>query len=205
MGKIGFILSKKDLKLNYDKFGKSENVLFVTGIFGAGKTYTGQQYSKNFGAIHISQDWLGWAECYDCKHSRLFKKMFYDLYPTSKKYFDKNSKNYQKYKTNRIKFRPLWDDMIVRYAKKNPNKLFVLEGSDLYSHSNMEMMAGKPLIIKRTSLLKCMANMIKRKGPEGSFFKRYSDIQKLHKKLGLTLREERKRCNYFIKKMVALK
>ena len=203
MSKIGFIFSKKDLKINHDKFGCGKhNVLFVTGIFGAGKTYVGRQYSKNLGAIHINQDWLGWAESYHCEHSKFFNKMFQNLYPGSKKYFDKNSKNYQKHKAKRCEYRVLWDSMIVGYAKKNPNKLFVLEGSDLYGHSSLKMMMGEPLIIKRTSVLKCMLNMIKRRGPDGSFLKRYLDIQRLHKKLNLTLRNERKRCNEFIKNVL---
>jgi len=204
MKSIGFIFSKKDLKLNYDKFGKGENVLFVTGIFGSGKTYTGRQYAKTSGAIHVTQDWLGWAECYNCEYSRFFNKMFYDAYPESKKYFDKDSKNHQKYKAERRKYRILWDDMIVKHANKNPDKLFVLEGSDLYSHSKIEMMIGKPIIIKRTSLLKCMIRMVKRRGPDGSFLKRYIDIQRLHKKLNLTLRDERKKCNDFIKEYLTL-
>jgi len=206
MKKSPMLFSRKEIKLNFEKYGHDENVLFITGIFGAGKTYLGKHFAETLGAIHINQDWLGWSECYDCETSKFFLAMFRALYPESIKCYDKQSPHYDNLRIERRKYRPLFDKMIVDYAKENTDKLFVLEGSDLYYHSDISIMIGKPLIIKRTSVFHAMCRMIKRRGKgEGNWWTRFWNIQRLHKRLGLSLRTERKRLNKFIKAITAKK
>lgn len=44
--KIGLLFSKKDYLYNVDNYGKTYNLLFITGLVGAGKSTISKELSK---------------------------------------------------------------------------------------------------------------------------------------------------------------
>lgn len=56
--KIGLLFSKKDYLYNVDNYGKTYNLLFITGLVGAGKSTISKELSKEKEITILSQDWL---------------------------------------------------------------------------------------------------------------------------------------------------
>ncbi len=83
--KIGLIFSKKDYLYNINNYGKNYNLLFITGLVGAGKSTISKKISKKTNAIILSQDWLAWSEVYkDDKIAMSILSEFYKICPKAK-------------------------------------------------------------------------------------------------------------------------
>lgn len=54
--KIGLVFSRKDYVYNIDNYGKDYNLLFVTGMVGAGKSTISREISSKYNATILSQD-----------------------------------------------------------------------------------------------------------------------------------------------------
>ena len=80
--KIGLLFSKKDYLYNVDNYGKTYNLLFITGLVGAGKSTISKELSKEKEITILSQDWLTWSEVYsDDKIAMDILNKFYKTCP----------------------------------------------------------------------------------------------------------------------------
>lgn len=68
--------------------------------------------------------------------------------------------------------------MILNYAQENKDKNFIYEGSDLFCKSEIDLMVGRSLIIKRTSAVTSFIRNFKRGNKDNNTFKQKIDYLK---------------------------
>ncbi len=156
-------ITHPDLTFNLDKFGTTDNVIFITGLYGAGKTYTAERLAQQHHALHLRQDWLCWSEQYDSPESKFFVKLFQELHPETRAYFAKQQWRTHVDHATMQKYRQAYDQMILDHIAANPQQLFIYEGSELFARmNNLHFLQGRPLIIKRTSVHQSFLNLKQR-------------------------------------------
>lgn len=176
--KLNILFSKEDIVYNAEPFiDKKINVLFVTGLSGAGKTTIAAKWAKLTGATLISLDdfdkWGEWdyynkennTEWYPHALEAYFSKKFKSR-EEYEEYIGIKSKDYKKY------YKALTEmcNWFVNHSSKNNR--FIIEGvqvpivflldSTLYKRS--------AILLKNTSLLTSFIRRIKR--DKASFIKR---------------------------------
>lgn len=132
--KIGLIFSKRDYVYNLDNYGKSYNLLFITGMVGSGKTTLSKKIANEENAIILSEDWLTWSEVY--KNDKLAMKIlneFYKKCPQAKEAAINNLWHKQLLSIEeQRKIRTEYNKFLIDYTLKNQKKLFIIEGIDVY-------------------------------------------------------------------------
>ena len=162
--KIGLLFSKKDYLYNVDNYGKTYNLLFITGLVGAGKSTISKELSNEKEITILSQDWLTWSEVYsDDKIAMDILNKFYKTCPKAqeaainnlwhKGLLSESEKNELRVKYNKF---------LIDYTKKNPNRLYIIEGIDIYKVINLDEITNRGIIIKGTSVIKCFIQRYKR-------------------------------------------
>lgn len=162
--KINLIFSKKDYLYNINNYGKTYNLLFITGLVGSGKSTIAKQISREKTAIILSQDWLAWSEVYkDDKIAMDILNEFYKICPKAKDAAINDL--WHKGLLNAIErndIREKYNEFLVEYSIKNPNNLYIIEGIDVYKVINLDEVAKRGIIIKGTSVIKCFIRRYKR-------------------------------------------
>ena len=162
--KIGLLFSKKDYLYNVDNYGKTYNLLFITGLVGAGKSTISKELSKEKEITILSQDWLTWSEVYsDDKIATDILNKFYKTCPKAQEAAINNlwHKNLlSKIEKNKIKTE--YNNFLIDYTLKNPDKLYIIEGIDIYKVINLDEIIKRGIIIKGTSVIKCFARRYRR-------------------------------------------
>lgn len=162
--KINLIFSKKDFIYNFDNYGKTYNLLFVTGLVGAGKSTISKQIAQSKNAMILSQDWLGWSEEY--KEDKLANEILAEFYKQVPKAQEAAKKNYwhaNKLSTEeRNELRYKYNEFLINYSLKNKDNLYIIEGIDVYKVISTQKIRNNGIIIKGTSGLKCFFRRYKR-------------------------------------------
>lgn len=170
-----FIINKKDMCVNVDKFEKGEtNVLLVTGLSGSGKSTLADQLASKYRATHYELDCLSF---YLGKHMSLEdakgnedalvdfinKKKLDQIKPSQDKYLQL----YREY----IKF-------IINWCKKRKDVKFVIEGLQIYeTYENGDShITSCPIIIKGTSALISSIRGAKRNVDGLNFLGEFKDL-----------------------------
>ena len=163
--KIGTFFTKKDIVFNLEDFPKESNVIFVTGLFGSGKSTMGKDLSSALGAVHLQQDWLTWSDVYNDPICDYFVEEFKNKNPETSILFENKWWHGYDHITREQKreYRRRFDRLMFETAVKSKDKIFVFEGASLYNHQyTAELMMDKPIVIKRTGMLTSLKRMCKR-------------------------------------------
>jgi len=167
MNKINFFINSKNICFNLDKIDiLSNNVIFVTGLSGSGKTTFARKISKEYKATLFELDNLGgffgeYKESEELIHSLTdkFLNINYELKEIirQEKYVDLKIKNFDKYRywTNK------YIEFLLEYAKKQ-ERIFVFEGTQIFKCISAEKISSNPLIIIGTSSFISLLRRIKR-------------------------------------------
>ena len=138
-----YFISKDDIYINFDKWGSKNNILYITGISGSGKTTLINKLKDEYNCEVISFDNLLMS---------YRKNKEYDQYIT--KYI----------KTHNVKM-TTWDsddtvyesrkflDWFNKESKKYGDKLFIIEGFQIFDFYEGWEFKDKPIIIKGTSAI----------------------------------------------------
>lgn len=162
--KIGLIISKKDLIYNLENYGKQYNLLFVTGMVGAGKSTISREISKKYHAIALSQDWLGWSEVY--KDDVFANEILNEFYVTCPEAKEAAANNY--WRTNKLSkserndIRIKYNLFLIDYANRHPENLYIIEGIDVYKAISPHEIKKRGIIVKGSSALRCFIRRYKR-------------------------------------------
>lgn len=65
-------------------------------------------------------------------------------------------------KEERQKIRKDYNNFLIHYSLNNPNKLFIIEGIDIYKVLSFKDLIGRGFIIKGSSVLRCFLRRYKR-------------------------------------------
>lgn len=174
--KIKWFKDQKDIAFHLDDFGKTANVIFITGLFGSGKTTTAKQLAKNYNATVIHQDFMSFFESYPTKECERFTGLFQETYPETKEWYQKKLWRNDEFVSERVReeYRKKFIQFIIDYTKSHKDEKFIFEGAAFYFYPwLMDQMAKCPLIIKRTSILRSLKNMTKRDRNQTSFSARF--------------------------------
>lgn len=170
---VKWFKSKNDIEYSIEKYSNSDNILFITGLVGSGKSTLARELGKKYNATVVIQDFLAWSDFNDSEECKFFVALFQQLYPETKTYFENNE-----WRKNNLtpeeknKYRRKFDKMVIDYANKNNNKLFIYEGSDLFCKSDINIIKNHPIIIKRTSAIKSYIRNYKRSNHNNNTIKK---------------------------------
>lgn len=167
MKRINFFINIKNICFNLDKIDISRNnIIYVTGLSGSGKTTFAKELSKKYKATLFELDNLGgffneYKESEELIHrlTNEFLNINSELKEIirQEKYVDLKIKNFDKYSywTNK------YVEFLLEYAKKQ-NELFIFEGTQIFKCIGAEKISNNPLIIIGTSSFISMLRRIKR-------------------------------------------
>lgn len=167
MGKIGFIISKKNLEYNTKDFycGK-EKILYIIGLSGSGKTTLGLKKAKENNAILLELDNLGgfFGEYKNsCELMHKIVSDFLNINIELKKLLQKGK--YMDLKLNHFEDYIMWNRKYIKfieeYVSKNEGS-YIIEGTHLFMTIEPKHFIGKPLIVVRTGALKSLLRRISR-------------------------------------------
>jgi dephospho-CoA kinase len=148
-----YIFSDDDIYLNMDKWQKKKNmnILFVTGMSGSGKSTLADEIADKYHAEMIELDGLfrGNSEWLSYEHKFV------------KDYFKAHSEVADKEFQNEKDFEDFLNYLSVR-CFQHPNKLYVINGLQIYEYFEVDSFKNKPMVIKGTSVVQSLFQQIKR-------------------------------------------
>ena len=193
----------EDISYNGQLFPKESNILLITGLSGSGKSYLAKNLSNRFNAVVFQPEWLIHSKHIDEKFKNLLEK-FLIKYPEIKELV-KNKWNNEKIEDKNIllkKYINLFFDEFL--ATIDNDKLYIVEGLQLFTLIDFNKVKDFPIIIKGTSSINSLKNRLKRDIKNKNFtskFQRFKFKCKVVKQSRLYQFKHRKILNKFIKKL----
>ena len=161
----GFIFSKDNLYINFEKFEKGEcNFCLITGLSGSGKSTLGESISRKYKAEYIELD--------NFEHSYMFEndEQLKEAGDVFYQYLTKHKDIYVKLKTKEIQGKELGVEInkflkfVLSYIKKNKKKRFVVEGVQIYAFGDPNTLKSYPMVLIRASVSKSIKQRWLRNG-----------------------------------------
>ncbi len=201
MVKVRLIKNVDDITFNLDKFKKDSNILLVTGLSGSGKSYLSRQLAKEYNASIFQPEWLKHTKHITPEFKPLLES-FFDIHP--------NIVDLAKAKWNNAKSEDkneLFKKYINLFFKHflsniDKDKLYIVEGLQIFSLIDFELIKNYPIIIKGTSSTKSLKNRYKRDLANKNITKRtakFKFLMRILKEGRLYQFKHRKVLNKFIK------
>ena len=200
--KIRRLKSKKDLSINVESFPKESKILLITGLSGSGKSYLANQLKQKYNATSFQPEWLKHSKhiTEECKY---ILDTFIQKYPHIKSYVENKWNNAPTEDENEL-FKEYINKFFIHFLEvKKDDQLYIVEGLQLFTLIDYELIKDYPIIIKRTSSIKSLKNRLKR-----DYQKRKNEPLKVKIKWFFRVLKEsklyqfkhRKKLNIFIKK-----
>jgi hypothetical protein len=165
----GYVFSKDNLEFNIQKFGKENNILFITGLSGAGKSTIIKKYAEKYNAENLEFDAI--TSTLKAKYrNKLDKINRTKINPIILEYLDNEDPegfpNFEdpRFNTECVKFLDWLENRVA-----GDGNLYILEGMQIFLCFNPERFIGKPMIIMGTSMVKSMYRSTKR------YYNKHSD------------------------------
>lgn len=160
----GYIFSKDNLYINFDKFKSGEsNICFVTGLSGGGKSTLTQKIAKEQNAEWIELDIFEHCGGFEDENLKEAGQVFYDYLSAHKELWERLKKKQiggKELQSEIAKF----VDYCISWCKKHSDKKWVLEGVQVFSCSDPNKIKNYPIVFVRTSMLKSIIRRWKRNG-----------------------------------------
>lgn len=189
-----YVFSNNDLYINFDKFESGEsNICLITGLSGSGKSTLGKQLASKYKAKYVELDLFEHCAQMTKKEDDVSGNIFTE-------YFNKHKNIHNKFINNEIEFNSkefnklLCDfmDWVIPRCKNDKENKYILEGVQIYSHGERNMVKPLPLIITGASNLKSIIRLYKREYENGASAKEIvSDFKNLPEVLKWYLGEEK--------------
>lgn len=165
----GYVFSKDNLEFNIQKFGKENNILFITGLSGSGKSTIIKKYAEKYNAENLEFDAI--TSTLKAKYrNKLDKINRSKINPIILEYLDNEDPegfpNFEdpRFNTECVKFLDWLENRVA-----GDGNLYILEGMQIFLCFNPERFIGKPMIIMGTSMVKSMYRSAKR------YYNKHSD------------------------------
>ena len=171
------LFSKDNMEFNLDKFNGDNNILYITGLCGSGKSTIIKKYAEKYNAEQLEFDAItsaltkGLDNLNKNKIHPIILEYLTTQNPTKLKNFsDANFGN------ECVKFLDWFEKKVY-----GNGKLYILEGMQIFLCFDPKRFIGKPMVVMGTSVAKSMYRNVSRK------YKRTGDIQKTFKHFIATL------------------
>ncbi len=198
MDQIKILKNTQDIQFNQDV---ESNILLVTGLSGSGKSYLSSKLASDSGASIFQPEWL-----IHYKHtSPEFKPLldeFINKYSDIKPLVENKWNNESNEDKNELLKKYI--NLLVEYfiTKTEQSKKYIIEGLQLFTLIDFNLIKNYPIIIKGTSSINSLKNRIKRdyqKRKTLSFWQKFKWFNKVLKQSSLYQFKHRKILNAFIK------
>ena len=183
------IFSKDHMEFNLDKFGKSENILYITGLGGSGKSTIISEYGKKYNAEALEFDAITSALIHGLENLNRNK-----IHPIILEYLETqnpnklNGFNDPRFNVECVKFLDWFENRVTK-----DDKLYILEGMQIFICFNPERFIGKPMVIMGTSVVKSMFRSVSRryKRSEGDIIKTFEFFLKTLKRTPIFVKNDK--------------
>ena len=183
------IFSKDHMEFNLDKFGKSENILYITGLGGSGKSTIISEYGKKYNAEALEFDAITSALIHGLENLNRNK-----IHPIILEYLETqnpnklNGFNDPGFNVECVKFLDWFENRVTK-----DDKLYILEGMQIFICFNPERFVGKPMVIMGTSVVKSMFRSVSRryKRSEGDIIKTFEFFLKTLKRTPIFVKNDK--------------
>ena len=159
--KIKLFKTVDDLYLNTNNFPSTSNILLITGLSGSGKSYLARELSNTYNATIFQVEWLKHSKhiSEECKY---ILDSFLDKHPEIISLV-KNKWNNTKSEDKNELFKKYINLFFLHFLEvKDNNKNYIIEGLQLFTLIDYDLIKDYPIIIKGTSSFKCFKNRFKR-------------------------------------------
>ena len=159
--KVKLAKTVADFEHNVKDFATKSNILLVTGLSGSGKSYLSRQLAEKYNAVIFQPEWLKHTKHItdECRH---ILDSFFELHPDIVT-LAKNKWNNAKSEDDNELFKKYINLFFLHFLRvKNPNKLYIVEGLQLFTLIEYNNIKDYPIIIKGTSSFKSLRNRLKR-------------------------------------------
>ena len=181
-------VSKDNIEVNLDKFGSSNNILYITGLGGSGKSTIISKYAKEYGAEALEFDAVTSALIRGLENLNRNK-----IHPIILEYLETQNPNKldgfgdPAFNTESVKFLDWFENKVA-----GDGKLYVIEGMQLFICFEPERFIDKPMIIMGTSVTKSMFRSISRtyKRSEGDIIKTFKFFLKTLKRIPIFVKND---------------
>lgn len=158
---IKIFKSQKDLQINIKDFPNKSKVLIVTGLSGSGKSYCADQIAKEYGATHFQIEWLIHTK-HITEECSFILNSFFEKHPEIVE-LAKNKWNNCKNEDENDLLKEYINKFFIHFLEvKDPNKLYIVEGLQLFTLIDYKSIKDFPIIIKGTSSIDSLKNRLKR-------------------------------------------
>ena len=205
--RVDFLISKRNLNLNLDKFKSIHNFVLITGLSGSGKTTMASLLSKKHDAKIISLDGLGliYKSKKINKETKECVLRFIEKYPVIKSELEgdfwhrQKLNNFEKYK----EWNELFINFVIAYVSIQED-LFVIEGTQIFMTLKAREIAEFPIVILRSSGIRSFFRRMKRQLSFREFLNPYKGFKHLFKLVNDSRRlhiKDYRKLNKFIKEL----
>jgi hypothetical protein len=146
------LFSKNNIELNLDKYNSENNILYITGLGGSGKSTIISEYAKKYDAEALEFDAITSALIRGLENLNRNK-----IHPIILEYLETqnpnklNGFNDSNFGVECVKFLDWFEDKV-----SGDGKFYVIEGMQIFLCFEPERFIGKPMIIMGTSVTKSM-------------------------------------------------
>ena len=182
-------ISKDNIEVNLDKFGSSNNILYITGLGGSGKSTIISKYAQEYNAEALEFDAITSALIKGLENLNRNK-----IHPIILEYLETQNPNKLNgfsdpaFNTESVKFLDWFENRVA-----GDGKLYVLEGMQLFICFKPERFIDKPMIIMGTSVAKSMFRSVSRtyKRSEGDLIKTFNFFLKTLKRIPIFVKNDK--------------
>ncbi len=199
--KVKLAKTVADFEHNLQDFGSKSNILIITGLSGSGKSYLSHQLATKYNAVIFQPEWLKHTK-HITEECRYILDNFFEKHPNIVD-LAKNKWNNSKTEDENELFKKYINLFLLHFFQvKDPNKLYIVEGLQLFTLIDFDSIKNYPIIIKGTSSFKSLKNRLKRdyqKRKNEKFCVKVKFFFRVLKESKLYQFNHRKKLNIFIK------
>jgi len=159
--KIKLFKNVKDIYINVDKFPSESKILLITGLSGSGKSTLAKELEDKYEAIPFQVEWLIHKK-HVTEKCKYILDSFLELHPEIKELVDNKWNNTKKEDDNVLlkKYINLFFQHFL--SLKEDKKNYIIEGLQLFTLIDYDLIKDYPIIIKGTSSINSLKQRYKR-------------------------------------------
>lgn len=198
--KLKLFKNIKDKYFDFNDFPRNSNVLLITGLSGSGKSYLARKVASEYDATIFQIEWLKHSK-HISDECRYILDSFLEKHPEIKDLVKNKWNNSKNEDTNDL-FKKYINLFLLHFLEvKEENKNYVVEGLQLFTLIEFDLIKNYPLIIKGTSSYNSLKNRLKRdyqKRKNESFVIKVKFVIRVIKESFLYQLKHKKKLNKFI-------
>jgi len=181
------LFSKDNIEFNIEKFGKEYNTLYITGLGGSGKSTIIKEYATKYKAEALEFDAVTSALIKGLENLNRDK-----IHPIILEYLETqnpdrlNGFGDPKFISESVKFLDWFEAKVA-----NDDKLYILEGMQIFICFEPERFTGRPMVIMGTSVAKSMYRSNLRVRSEGDIIKTFKFFLKTLQRTNIFIKNDK--------------